>query len=92
MSQIFVALDTFLDETVLARAERVVEVLRQYHEDGEFSGKSASHSVVEAAARSYLQAANKAAYEMKRLEDTTPVGSGSVHKNAAVDRLFPGGY
>ena len=30
---IFVALDTFLDETVLARAERVVEVLRQYQPD-----------------------------------------------------------
>ena len=30
---IFVALDTFLDETVLARAERVVEVLRKYQPD-----------------------------------------------------------
>ena len=30
---IFVALDTFLDETVLARAERVVDVLRQYQPD-----------------------------------------------------------
>jgi thiamine biosynthesis protein ThiI len=30
---IFVALDTFLDETVLARAERVVEILRQYQPD-----------------------------------------------------------
>ncbi|WP_292369643.1 tRNA uracil 4-sulfurtransferase ThiI [Methanoregula sp. UBA64] len=30
---VFVALDTFLDETVLARAERVVEVLRQYQPD-----------------------------------------------------------
>jgi hypothetical protein len=66
--------------------------IRARFEDGEFSGKSASHNVVEAAARSYLQAANKAAYEMKRLEDTAQVGSGSVHKNEAVDRLFPGGY
>jgi hypothetical protein len=39
-----------------------------------------------------LQAANKAAYEMKRLEDSAPVGTGSIHKNEAVDRLFPGGY
>ncbi|HVP97006.1 tRNA uracil 4-sulfurtransferase ThiI [Methanoregula sp.] len=30
---VFVALDTFLDETVLARAERVVEILRQYQPD-----------------------------------------------------------
>ena len=30
---IFVALDTFLDETVLARAERVVSVLRKYQPD-----------------------------------------------------------
>ena len=30
---IFVALDTFLDETVLARAERVVKVLRKYQPD-----------------------------------------------------------
>ncbi len=30
---IFVALDTFLDETVLARAERVVSVLRRYQPD-----------------------------------------------------------
>jgi thiamine biosynthesis protein ThiI len=30
---IFVALDTFLDETVLARAKRVVEVLRKYQPD-----------------------------------------------------------
>jgi tRNA uracil 4-sulfurtransferase len=30
---VFVALESFLDETVLARAERVVEVLRQYQPD-----------------------------------------------------------
>ena len=57
-----------------------------------FTGKSTSHNVVEAAARSYLQAANKAAYEMKRADDAETVGTGSVHKNEAVDRLFPGGY
>jgi hypothetical protein len=39
-----------------------------------------------------LQAANKAAYELKRAEETTAVGSGSVHENEVVDRLFPGGY
>ena len=66
--------------------------VRVRFEDGEFSGKCTSHNVVEAAARSYLQAANKAAYEMKRMEDATAVASGSVHKNEAVDRLFPGGF
>ena len=30
---VFVALESFLDETVLARAERVVEILRQYQPD-----------------------------------------------------------
>jgi 2-isopropylmalate synthase len=66
--------------------------IRARFEGREFSGKCTSHSVVEAAARSYLQAANKAAYEMKRQEDSAPVSSGSVHKNETVDRLFPGGY
>ena len=71
----------------------VAEVsIRARFEGREFSGKCTSHSVVEAAARSYLQVANKAAYEMKRLEDAAAVGSGSVHKNEAVNRLFPGGY
>ena len=35
----------------------------------EFTGRSTSRSVVEAAARAYLQAANKAAYELKRREE-----------------------
>jgi len=48
---------------------------------------------VEAAARAYLQAANKAAYEMKRRkEEGAVVASSSVHENEAVDRLLPGGY
>jgi 2-isopropylmalate synthase len=59
----------------------------------EFSGKCTSHNIVEAAARAYLQAANKAAYELRRMEETTAaVGSDSVHKNKEVERLFPGGY
>jgi hypothetical protein len=48
---------------------------------------------VEAAARAYLQAANKACYELKRLdEQNAAAGSGSVHDNEAVDHLFPSGY
>lgn len=71
----------------------VAEVtIRARFEGREFTGKSSSHSVVEAAARSYLQAANKAAYELKRSEEATAVGPGSVHENEAVDRFFPGGY
>ena len=58
----------------------------------EFTGKSTSHNVVEAAARAYLATANKAAYELKRVEVAAGQGSGSVHKNEIVDRLFPGGY
>ena len=58
----------------------------------EFEGKSTSHNVVEAAARSYLQGANKAAYEVKRAGEAAAVASGSGHENEAVDRFFPGGY
>ena len=42
-------------------------VIRAKFEGREFSGRYGSHSVVEAAARAYLTAANKAAYELKRV-------------------------
>ncbi len=58
----------------------------------EFTGRSTSHNVVEAAARAYLQAANKAAYELKRASESTSVASGPVHSNNLTDRYFPGGY
>ncbi len=58
--------------------------VRVRFENYEFSGKCTSHNIVEAAARAYLQAANKAAYEMKRREDSVPVTAGSVHKDEAV--------
>jgi 2-isopropylmalate synthase len=83
----------FSVHTVGPGTDGVAEVtIRARFEGREFTGKSSSHSVVEAAARSYLQAANKAAYELKRAEEGTAVGSGSVHENEAVDRFFPGGY
>ena len=83
----------FSVHTVGPGTDGVAEVtIRARFEGREFTGKSSSHSVVEAAARSYLQAANKAAYELKRSEEGTAVGSGSVHENEAVDRFFPGGY
>jgi 2-isopropylmalate synthase len=82
----------FSVHTVGPGTDGVAEVtIRARFEGREFTGKSSSHSVVEAAARSYLQAANKAAYELKRSEEAAAV-TGSVHENAAVDRLFPGGY
>lgn len=81
----------FSVHTVGPGTDGVAEVtIRARFEGREFTGKSSNHSVVEAAARSYLQAANKAAYELKRSEEAT--GVGSVHENEAVDRFFPGGY
>ena len=72
--------------------EGVAEVMiRARFEGREFSGKSTSHNVVEAAARGYLQAANKAVYELKRVAEIG-VAAGSVHSNELVDRFFPGGY
>jgi 2-isopropylmalate synthase len=84
----------FSVHTVGPGTEGVAEVsIRARFEGREFTGKATSHSVVEAAARAYLQAANKAAYELKRLEEEqAAVASSSVHENEAVDRLLPGGY
>jgi 2-isopropylmalate synthase len=84
----------FSVHTVGPGTDGVAEVsIRARLEGREFTGKSTSHSVVEAAARAYLQAANKAAYELKRLqEEGAAVASSSVHENEAVDRLLPGGY
>ncbi len=61
-------------------------------EGREFTGKSTSHSVVEAAARAYLQSANRAAHELKHLREKAAAASEPVHENELVDRLFPGGY
>jgi len=84
----------FSVHTVGPGTDGVAEVsIRARFEGREFTGKSTSHSVVEAAARAYLQAANKAAYELKRLEEEgAALASSSVHENEAVDRLLPGGY
>jgi hypothetical protein len=71
----------------------VAEVsIRARFEGREFTGKATSHNVVEAAARAYLQAANKAVYDLNRLEESATVVSGSLHANEAVEQLFPGGY
>ena len=83
----------FSVHTVGAGKEGIAEVsVRARFEGREFSGKSVSHNVVEAAGRAYLQAANKAAYELKRRGEGASVGAKPVHANAIVDRFFPGGY
>jgi 2-isopropylmalate synthase len=83
----------FSVHTVGPGTDGVAEVgIRARFEGREFTGKSTSHNVVEAAARAYLQAANKAAYELKRLEESARAAADSVHENEAVDRFFPRGY
>ena len=83
----------FTVHTVGPGTDGVAEVgIRARFEGREFIGKSTSHNVVEAAARAYLQAANKAVYELKRAEENAAVASGSVHENKAVDRFFPQGF
>jgi 2-isopropylmalate synthase len=83
----------FSVHTVGSGTQGVAEVsIHARFEGREFTGRSTSHNVVEAATRAYLQAANKAAYELKRLAESRPVARRSVHENEMVDRLFPGGY
>lgn len=59
----------------------------------EFTGKCSSHNVVEAAARAYLQAANRAAYELKCQEEARAAAAhAGLHHNKAIERLMPSGY
>ena len=82
----------FSVHTVGPGTDGVAEVsVRARFEGKEFSGKSTSHNVIEAAARAYLMSANKAAYELKRAH-LSASAAGSVHENEFVDRFFPGGY
>lgn len=81
----------FSVHTVGPGTDGLAEVqIRASFEGREFAGKCTSRSVVEAAARAYLQAANKAAYEMKRLEEEATVGAGSGRKNAVTWRPISG--
>lgn len=82
----------FSVHSVSAGADGTAEVsIRARFQEKEFSGKSMSYNVVEAAARAYLQAANKGVYEIRRAAKET-AHNGSVHENELVDRLLPGGY
>jgi 2-isopropylmalate synthase len=66
--------------------------IRAKFEDREFTGKWTSQNVVEAAARAYLQAANRAAYELQRLAEAAEAAPKPLHANAMVDRMYPAGY
>jgi 2-isopropylmalate synthase len=84
----------FAVHTVGPGTDGVAEVtIRARFEGREFTGKSTSHNVVEAAARAYLQGANKAAYELRRLaEQAAASASVQEHEEEMVHRLFPTGY
>jgi len=75
----------------------VAEVaIRSRFQGREFSGKSTSHNVVQAAARAYVQAANKAIYELERVRELererSAVAGATASVGSAVDSFFPGGY
>jgi 2-isopropylmalate synthase len=79
--------------TVGAGADGTAEVsIRAQFGGREFSGKFVSHNVVEAAARAYLQAANKGVYEIGRASTEAGQARRSHHDNDLVDRLLPSGY
>ena len=83
----------FSVHSVNSGADGTAEVVIHARFQGkEFSGKSTSYNVIEAAARAYLQAANKGVYEIRRGVKDSATGGGSVHENELVDRLLPGGY
>jgi len=82
----------FSVHTVGPGTDGVAEVsIRARFEAREFTGKSTSHSVVEAAARAYLQAANKAAYELRRLAGKR-AATASAGAEQPVHHLYPAGY
>src|SRR5207249_5999933 len=83
----------FSVHTVGPGIDGVAEVtIRARFEGREFTGKSSSHNTVEAAARAYLQCANKAAYELKCLSEKAAAASEKEGEEQAVHRLFPAGY
>ena len=67
-------------------------VIRARFQGIEFAGRFISHNVVEAAARAYVQAANKAAYELRRTANSPDRSPAPFHENELVNRYFPGGY
>jgi 2-isopropylmalate synthase len=83
----------FSVHSISAGADSTAEVsIRAQFQGKEFTGKSLSYNVIEAAARAYLQAANKGVYEIRRTVGHATADGRSIHENELVDRLFPGGY
>ena len=84
----------FSVHTVGPGVDGVAEVtIRARFQGVEFSGRFTSHNIVEAAARAYLQAANKAVYELRRIAAlSADRGPSPAHENELVNRYFPGGY
>ncbi|MGH9375193.1 MAG: 2-isopropylmalate synthase, partial [Terriglobia bacterium] len=83
----------FTVQTVGQSSLGVAEVLiRACFQGREFTGKWTSQNIVEASARAYLQATNRAFRELKRLAEAAATTPDSIHAHEMVDRLFPGGY
>jgi 2-isopropylmalate synthase len=84
----------FSVHTVGPGVNGVAEVsIRARFQGVEFSAKFNSHNIVEAAARAYLQAANKALYELRRAAtQQAEREQSSAHENELVNRYLPGGY
>lgn len=87
------SISDFAVHTVGEGTSGLAEVsIRAKFQGREFTGKWRCYNVVEAAARAYLQAGNRAAYEMQRLAEAAATAPKALHANAMVDRMFPGGY
>ncbi len=59
--------------------------IRARFEGWEFTSKWTSHNIVEAAARAYLQAVNRAARELERIAESAAAAPKSAHTDALVD-------
>lgn len=84
------SISDFVVHTIGEGARGVAEVsMRASFGGKEFTGKWMGQNVVESAARAYLHAANRAAYEHQRASATA---SKAAHANAKVDVMLPAGY
>ena len=82
----------FSVHTVVAGTDGTAEVRVRVEFGGrEFSGKVVSHNIVEGAARAYLQAANKGAYEIRRASAESSESRSSHSDNEPADRLLRAG-
>ncbi len=83
----------FSVQTVGGGADESAEVqVRARFGGREFAGKVVGRNIVEAAARAYLQAANKGVYEMARASSDSSTSRGSRPDDEVADKVLPGGY